>query len=401
MSVEVQRRVAISRSLYLIEGKRSMYKRIVTLLILMLYHNYGFASEYDVFSNDDKEMKYLITDMALAGNRVVAVGAHGRIAISDDEGNSWYWATSSATSLLTSVFFIDQNTGWATGHDGLILSTSDGGLTWAIQFNGLDEAANYGEESYRKAKQKLAEANTEYENDRAKGGNRVDLEIALEDAKLSVELARKFIDQPVADPLFDVLFIDEKNGYSAGAYGQILSTKDGGESWQKAEELIDNLDGYHIYSLAMFGSSIYFVGEAGLLHKYDLGEKQSSVLETPYYGTYFGINRINGDDSKLIVFGLKGNLSISRDAGKTWIHRKVNTSSSLYGSEHLHCGKLLISGDAGILILLDDTSESIMYMPQQSPYLGTIKSISGKLMSFGVNGIDINTTKVALECHEI
>jgi len=47
----------------------------------------------------------------------------------------WYTQNSDTTIWLTSVYFIDANTGWAVGADNLngeslILKTTDGGNTW-------------------------------------------------------------------------------------------------------------------------------------------------------------------------------------------------------------------------------------------------------------------------------
>ncbi|MEN1451047.1 WD40/YVTN/BNR-like repeat-containing protein, partial [Pseudomonas aeruginosa] len=38
--------------------------------------------------------------------------------------------------LLTSVHFPDANNGWAVGHDGVVLHSTDGGKTWSKQLDG-------------------------------------------------------------------------------------------------------------------------------------------------------------------------------------------------------------------------------------------------------------------------
>ena len=68
----------------------------------------------------------------LAGTRVVAVGDYGGVLLSDD-GKAFRQAKSVPTrSVLTSVFFLDAQQGWAAGHDGTVLGTADGGDTWAV-----------------------------------------------------------------------------------------------------------------------------------------------------------------------------------------------------------------------------------------------------------------------------
>jgi photosystem II stability/assembly factor-like uncharacterized protein len=72
----------------------------------------------------------LFLDLARAGEAVVAVGEHGLVLRSEDEGKTWVRTSVPATSTLTSVAFIDEAKGWACGQEGTLLSTGDGGRTW-------------------------------------------------------------------------------------------------------------------------------------------------------------------------------------------------------------------------------------------------------------------------------
>ena len=49
----------------------------------------------------------------------------------------WYAQNSGTTQHLNKVQFIDANTGWAVGDNGLILYTSNGGSTWIQQSSGI------------------------------------------------------------------------------------------------------------------------------------------------------------------------------------------------------------------------------------------------------------------------
>ena len=55
------------------------------------------------------------------------VGMRGLIVLSDDEGKTWRQAPVPVSSDLVSVRFVTPSRGWACGHDGVILRTSDGG----------------------------------------------------------------------------------------------------------------------------------------------------------------------------------------------------------------------------------------------------------------------------------
>ena len=66
-----------------------------------------------------------------------AVGEMGTIVKTTDGGTTWTQQKSGTTSNLSSVVFIDTNTGWVTC-PGIerILKTTDGGATWTAQSSG-------------------------------------------------------------------------------------------------------------------------------------------------------------------------------------------------------------------------------------------------------------------------
>ena len=56
-----------------------------------------------------------------AGDRLVAVGQRGFVLYSDDWGDSWQQASVPVRSTLLTSYFVDAQTGWAAGHDGVVL----------------------------------------------------------------------------------------------------------------------------------------------------------------------------------------------------------------------------------------------------------------------------------------
>ncbi|MFQ5875896.1 MAG: YCF48-related protein, partial [Dehalococcoidia bacterium] len=77
-----------------------------------------------------------LNDITLAGPlHLWAVGDKGTVLRSSDGGFSWIPHTISEDvgQKLTSVAFGDENNGMIAGHDGLILTTADGGATWSRQ----------------------------------------------------------------------------------------------------------------------------------------------------------------------------------------------------------------------------------------------------------------------------
>ena len=75
----------------------------------------------------------LLLGVANAGDKIVAVGDHGDVVVSRDHGVTWSQSITPTRAMLTAVCFPDALHGWAVGHDGVILATTDGGLTWRHQ----------------------------------------------------------------------------------------------------------------------------------------------------------------------------------------------------------------------------------------------------------------------------
>ena len=163
--------------------------RIVTAFLLasLLYANPATADEQSVQAGLASHS--LLLDVTLANTRLVTTGERGHVLISDDNGQSWKQILVPTRSQLTAVFFLDDQHGWAVGHDAIILSTDDGGETWSLQHR----------------------------------------------------------DKQYDDPLLDIWFKDQNNGFAIGAYGLFLSTNDGGTSWDR-RQISD--DDFHLNGIA-------------------------------------------------------------------------------------------------------------------------------------------------------
>src|SRR5439155_12028382 len=65
-----------------------------------------------------------------------ATGDNGTIIRTTDGGNSWAIQSSGTTNTLYGVSFTDVNFGTAVGAAGTVLRTTDGGNTWLSQISG-------------------------------------------------------------------------------------------------------------------------------------------------------------------------------------------------------------------------------------------------------------------------
>ena len=289
--------------------------------------------------------RLLLADAARVGNRVVAVGDRGYIVFSDNNGDTWTRAkVPPNTPLLTAVFFLDGKSGWAVGHDSMILTSTDQGESWSKAFSAPDEQK----------------------------------------------------------PLMDITFLDANNGFAVGAYGAFYATTDGGKTWEprklfestkapepknapkkgkyesvgdgkaKDGDVDDKAAGKggdedkHINAIIKLGDNKLFVaGEAGLLAKSDDGGKKWQKIVSPYKGSFFGA--IQAQDGAVVIYGLRGRIYRSNDAAlSNWTLIENKTVASLMGSTRLADGALVLAGLAGTVLVSRDNGATFAVLPSGS-----------------------------------
>jgi len=216
----------------------------------------------------------MMLGVARAGKRLVAVGDHGAILLSDDDGITFRQAqTAPVRSTLTAVAFADATHGWAAGHGGVILHTADGGEHWTLQRSEMD-------------------------NDR---------------------------------PLFSIWFADAEHGVAAGLWSLLLTTADGGRNWHAVTLPPPPESGKADRNLfGLFANSkgtVFIAAERGtVLRSNDQGVTWS-YLNTGYNGSFWTGCALK--DGTLIVGGLRGTIYRSTDDGQSWHAAASGTTSSI------------------------------------------------------------------------
>jgi photosystem II stability/assembly factor-like uncharacterized protein len=339
----------------------------------------------------DRAHKSLLLDITRIGSRLVAVGAHGHIVYSDDSGKSWSQARTPSSVTLTAVYFPSATTGWAVGHDGLILHSADAGETWVKQFDGY--LANRAIVKGARENKELAIA----ELDRAKNSGdstAIDnAEMHLENTTYALEDAQYDKKSGSTKPFLDVWFYDAKIGYAVGAYGMVFRTRDGGKSWLDWSAHLDNNDRLHINGITMVGPrSLMIVGEQGLVLRSDDMGKNWRSLPSPYEGSYFGIM---AKADNILVFGLRGNLFHSVDGGIQWNKVRTGSEQTLMAGILKSDKTSVLVGNGGSIILLNRRSEDpkSIILPSRTTSAGVAQASDGSLVivgEAGVERIDVN-----------
>jgi len=280
--------------------------------------------------------------VAPAGQRIVTVGERGIVLLSDDRGATWRQVAVPVSVTLTAVRFADEKTGWATGHSGVVLGTSDGGETWTPQLDG------------KSAAQLTMSAATAMEQ-RLGAENPV--------AKRALAAAARFESDGPDKPLLDLYFSDARRGMVIGAYGLAFVTEDGGKTWESALERLDNPKGLHLNAIAGEGQNIVIAGEQGLVLRSTDGGKQFVRVETPYRGSWFAVHV--GAASQVVLGGLRGNAYFSPDLGANWSQIAFGMQASITSLAGASRQRLLAANQAGTIFASMDGGRSFARLPLQ------------------------------------
>ena len=239
----------------------------------------------------------LLLDAAMAGARIVVVGQRGHILVSNDNGASWKQTRVPTRALLTAVHMHDENTGWAVGHDAVILRTDDGGDTWRLMHRAPEEER----------------------------------------------------------PLLDVWFRDKDNGFAVGAYGYFLATRDGGKTWTSRAI---SKDDFHLNEIVPAGAErLYMAAEAGVAYRSDDGGNTWHELRSPYTGSWYGALVL--DEDRMLLLGLRGHLFLSEDGGESWTQVATGTTATLTDAVRLPSGVVLLAGLEGVLLTSRDGGRTV------------------------------------------
>lgn len=177
-------------------------------------------------------------------------------------GLSWTGYLTVDTNRLSTLFFIDQNTGWAVGRRGKIVKTTTSGISWFLQSSGVQSWLN------------------------------------------------------------DVKFIDAMTGFVVGSYDSsrvILKTTTGGAIWLN---LSSNGTG-RLFSIKMLNANtVYAAGDTGRILFTSNGGSSWSTQTTNVSSTLREV--VMRPSSFGLAVGLNGIILTTTNDGTTWVNRSFN-----------------------------------------------------------------------------
>jgi photosystem II stability/assembly factor-like uncharacterized protein len=251
----------------------------------------------------------------------------------------WESQLSLTNQTLRKVFFVSERTGWVVGDGGTILHTDNAGNTWQRQLSGV--AINLTDVFFKDETTGWALGGG------TKGADLRDLQNPEEMVLLHTADGGRTWERQSGINALAVYFLNAKQGWLVGNYGEVSRSDDGGKTWQKtvkAETIlgtspqstdfvfaftgvtfINNDEGWLIGN--NYGDSVSYVG--GLFHTRDGGNSWEriplSILnrETATAGTLRDVHFTDPQHGVISAelqagAGRKALLLRTSDGGQTW-----------------------------------------------------------------------------------
>lgn len=315
----------------------------------------GQPEGYDPATADSEIMRLasraLVLDIDRVGSRFLAVGERGHVLQSTD-GAAWTQIQVPTRSELTALAFTGSRV-VAVGHDQVILSSLDGGLSWTRQHHDIQ----------------------------AQG------------------------------PLLDAIFLDQDRTLAIGAYGQYCLQE--AEAWacgfisdhnvtdqrQKTEvaaqspefdedvmadtEVGEEDGDPHLNGIVRTAAgTLLIVGEKGNYYRSTDNGQSWTRNALPYRGSMFGVVAL--DDGVIIAHGLRGNAFASLDDGLSWTRMTTNTDQSLFGSTALSGGRaVFVGGNGSVLLRRKGSLETVNLSFPEGGMLATVAVINDTTFAVG------------------
>lgn len=329
----------------------------------------------------------LLLSSARAGDRLIAVGEFGHVALSDDNGKTWRQAKTVPTqSTLTSVVFIDANTGWAAGHDKTILTTTDGGETWTIQYTrAMSAAAGIALAPRGRAEEPMPSDDPALAPGDAPTGGEAPVDGAapgdgaapVDDAAAPLDDAAAadapgastsqdgFVEsdttgsEPEPDvPFLGLVFTSPTHGIAVGGFNYAVETNDAGKTWTPKRLVASASDDFHL-NAAFAGpdGSVFVPSELGQVYRSLDNGVTWEIVQTDYEGSFWG--GLTLKDGSVLVVGMRGNVWRSTDKGASWTQLAAEiTPESLSSGAQLEDGTIILVGIGGVILRSSDNGAS-------------------------------------------
>jgi photosystem II stability/assembly factor-like uncharacterized protein len=271
---------------------------------------------------------------------------------------------------LDSVYFVDDETGWAVGRSEYdesndphwaILYTSDGGLHWEEQGQELceDVSPEFFAVQFLDGLHGWALDKGHYDRDN-------DMHALFLAHTTDGGATWEWVSTEITGSMSvgfalvqgDVAFTDEQHGWAVGGLGKVIYTGDGGVHWERQDFAED---WRRLFAIEMLDNQEGWIGGEGLFHTRD-GGAHWTMEDVDIGGDVQDVQFVDALNGWLA--GARGRILVTRDGGDTWHEVDNNVSSfTLLGLSFVDQDKGWLVGDYGTIL----TTIQIPYWPVYLP----------------------------------
>lgn len=238
-----------------------------------------------------------------------AVGDEGVLLKSTNWGDEWIALGRKFTdAYIQSIFFIDEQSGWAVSQNGKIFHTNDAGISWFKQYSQTSDHLN----------------SVFFLNDRTGfivGGAWPSKSSVILKTVNSGQTWTTVYDKWQA-PICDIFFINDSTGWAVGDESIILKTNDLGQTWKVQQSPVWET---FLSTFFLNEQNGFVVGSNGaILKTVDGGE---TWLINSYRETDNQFNSIKFVDQNVgWVVGTFGHIQKTVDCGNEWMLQNIQTN---------------------------------------------------------------------------
>ena len=280
--------------------------------------------------------EFLTGVSAVNTNIAWATGTNGVILHTTNGGTTWTAQTTGTTEIIREVSAVDVNTAWAVGTNGLILYTTDSGTTWTPQTSGTTE-------TFRGLS--AVDANTAW----AVGGTEI-LYTTNAGATWTAQTSGLTI-----EALRGVSAVDANTAWAVATSGTILHTTDSGTTWApQTSGTTETLR--EVW--AVDSSTAWAVGDADtILYTDNGGTSWTAQISGTSGEVLIGVSAVDANIA-WVVGGGSGEILYTTNAGATWT-AQTSGVSSLAEVSAVNTDTAFAVGGAGDIIRASEVSNEI------------------------------------------
>ena len=250
-----------------------------------------------------------------------AAGHVGKMIKTTDFGASWVAQTSNTTNPLKGIDFYDADYGWAVGTFDTLIRTVNGGTTWTVESTGTSTDHFYGVHFITNSIGWISDDDGDIRKT-TDGGTNWTLQTS-----------------GTANALYDLQMLDANTGYAVGGGGTIRKTTNGGANWNGLTSgVTEYLTSIHCISTTV----CWAAGESGVIIKTTNGTSWSTQT-TPYSDVLESIHF--SDVSNGWSAGTNSRFIMTTNGGTTWSNANASYSYHTWAVHALGAGSVVAVGD--------------------------------------------------------